>query len=180
MNKKKETVSKYLSFILRHNPQSIGVDMDAAGWVRIDELVAKAKIALTRERIEDEVRKSDKQRFAISEDGARIRANQGHSVDVDLGLEPKTPPETLFHGTATRFVESIRATGLQPRGRRHVHLSTDKKTATAVGRRYGAPIILEIPAAKLSAAGQAFYVSENGVWLTGEIAPEWLVFPGDA
>jgi putative RNA 2'-phosphotransferase len=117
---------------------------------------------------------NDKQRFSLSADGAKIRANQGHSVAVELGLIPMTPPELLYHGTATRFLTSIRETGLRSGSRQHVHLSADQATAVAVGSRHGKPVVLTVQAGQLHRAGGQFYLSENGVWLTGAVPPEYL------
>ena len=166
--------SKFLSFVLRHNPQAIGLQLDEQGWASVDELIAAATergTKLSREMIRDVVATNDKKRFALSEDGSRIRANQGHSVKVDLGLEPVTPPEFLFHGTATRFMTSIRTQGLKPSGRHHVHLSPDRETALKVGSRHGVPVILRVEAGRMHAEGAVFYRSENGVWLTDRVKP---------
>jgi putative RNA 2'-phosphotransferase len=169
-------ISKFLSFILRHKPDAIDLVLDEQGWVDIDELISKANqskesIALDRSLILAVAESNDKKRFAISEDGLRIRANQGHSINVDLQLKPVTPPEFLFHGTATRFLDSILREGLQPKERQYVHLSKDIETATAVGRRYGKPVILKIKALLMHEQGFRFYLSENGVWLTNLVKP---------
>jgi putative RNA 2'-phosphotransferase len=120
---------------------------------------------------------SEKKRFALNDDGTRIRANQGHSIGVDLKLEPKTPPERLFHGTATRFASSIRQQGLLPGSRQHVHLSAMEATAVEVGRRHGKPLILQVLAGRMHREGHAFYLSHNGVWLTTSVPPDFLEFP---
>lgn len=169
--------SKLLSLVLRHDPDSIGVVMDPAGWVGVDGLVAataEGKRPLTVELIEQVVATSDKQRFALSPDGRRIRANQGHSIDVDLGLQPTEPPAVLYHGTATRFLDSILQHGLRPGERRHVHLSEDRATAVQVGSRHGRPVVLAVDAATIEADGQIFYRSVNGVWLTDAVDPRHL------
>ena len=132
---------------------------------------------MSYETLVEVVRTSDKQRFGLSEDGKRIRANQGHSVKVDLGLQPQTPPELLYHGTVPGFIESIRATGLRRGARHDVHLSPDLVTATKVGQRRGEPVIRTVRAAAMSAAGHPFYVSENGVWLTDAVPPAFIDFP---
>jgi putative RNA 2'-phosphotransferase len=171
--------SKFLSLLLRHEPEAIGLRLDAQGWASIEDLVALTRdreVPLTRELIETVAATNDKQRFAISADGLRIRANQGHSLAVDLGLQPVRPPETLFHGTATRFLQAIRSAGLQPRSRQHVHLSRDAETATRVGQRHGKPVVLKVRAAALFDAGTPFYLSENGVWLTPAVPLEFLIF----
>jgi putative RNA 2'-phosphotransferase len=172
--------SKFLSLVLRHQPEAIGLALDSAGWAALDELIACAARhgwKLTRERIEQIVATSDKQRFKLSDDGARIRANQGHSLAVDLQLAPRVPPAVLYHGTARQNVESIRATGLEKRARQHVHLSPDVETALKVGQRHGTPVVLEVRAAEMHAAGHAFYLSENGVWLVDSVPSEFLSFP---
>jgi putative RNA 2'-phosphotransferase len=150
-SKQLNKTSKFLSFVLRHKPEAIGLTLDANGWANLDELMDKANTSgevsnLDRALIQEVVDTSDKKRFIISDDRQRIRANQGHSVDVDLQLKPVAPPEFLYHGTATRFLESILANGLKPQQRQHVHLSTDIETATSVGQRYGKPVILKIKA----------------------------------
>lgn len=170
-------LSKFISLVLRHEPERIGLELDHQGWANVEELVAAAArhgTALTREKLERIVAENEKQRFAFSDDGQRIRARQGHSVDVDLELAPQIPPDILFHGTATRFLESIRATGLKARSRQHVHLSRDEATAIQVGQRHGKPIVLKVRAGEMHAAGHEFYLSENQVWLTARVPPEFL------
>jgi putative RNA 2'-phosphotransferase len=175
-------ISKFLSLVLRHQPQLIGLELSPAGWVAIDELLAAAAQhgrRMTREELDEVVRSNDKQRFAISDDGLHIRANQGHSVEVDLGYTPADPPEVLYHGTTEQFLDSIRRTGLHKRKRHHVHLSLSVETATAVGGRRGKPTILTIRAGAMQAAGHKFFVTPNGVWLTNEVPPEYIEFPRD-
>ena len=169
-------ISKFLSYVLRHRPQAVGLALDAQGWASIDELIEKARpqMALNRELIEQVVSTNDKQRFALSEDGTRIRANQGHSLDVDIGLEPRVPPALLYHGTATRFMDSINRDGLVSGRRQHVHLSLDAETAHAVGRRHGKPVILQIDAKAMHEQGMLFYVSANGVWLTEHVPTRFI------
>ncbi|MFO0968239.1 MAG: RNA 2'-phosphotransferase [Gemmataceae bacterium] len=172
--------SKLLSLVLRHKPEEIGLSLDANGWADIDELIRLANQSghsLTRSLLEQVVAENDKKRFALSADGRRIRASQGHSVDVDLALEPAEPPEVLFHGTASRFLDSIRAQGLHSAQRQHVHLCADRETALKVGRRHGRPVVLVIRAREMAAAGHRFFVSANGVWLTDAVPPAFLVFP---
>jgi putative RNA 2'-phosphotransferase len=172
--------SKFLSFVLRHRPDSIGLTLDAQGWVSIEALVAAANAhghPLDVELLHQVVLGSDKQRFALSADGSRIRANQGHSVEVDLGLPDTEPPELLYHGTATRFVASIRAQGLLPNERQHVHLSPTQLIALEVGARHGKPLVLTVLARQLHATGQPFYHSLNGVWLTRSVPSRFLAFP---
>ncbi len=174
MRDEAKRLSKFLSLVLRHDPGKIGLALDAGGWAEVDEIVAKAGFPVTPDEIAEVVRTSDKQRFSLSEDGTRIRANQGHSVAVDLGLEPVAPPDVLFHGTGEGTVAAILAEGLKPMARAHVHLSPDRETAVKVGQRHGRPVVLVVRAADLAAAGQPFFLSVNGVWLTGPVAPEFL------
>ncbi|WP_046866831.1 RNA 2'-phosphotransferase [Microvirga massiliensis] len=169
--------SKFLSYILRHAPQSIGLQLDPSGWANVDELLAKAAAAghaLDRPILETIVATNTKKRFALSVDRQRIRAVQGHSIPIDLGLAPSEPPQALFHGTATRFLEPIWREGLTPRSRRQVHLSADPVTAMAVGRRHGTPVVLVIDTARMRKAGHLFYRADNGVWLTDHVPPEFL------
>lgn len=173
-------VSKFLSLVLRHDPSRAGLTLDENGWVDVDSLLEGCQQAgriITRTQLERVVRENDKQRFSFSDDGLRIRANQGHSVEIDLALTPQSPPDVLYHGTATRFLESIRATGLKPGSRQHVHLSRDTETAIKVGQRHGKPVVLTIRAKELAALGQEFFCSENGVWLTAPIAVKFIEFP---
>lgn len=170
-------LSKLLSLVLRHDPARLGLTLDAQGWAEVDALLAQAQkhqVPLTREKLHYLVETNAKQRFRFSEDGRRIRASQGHSVAVELGYEPLAPPEVLYHGTATRFQAVIRERGLRPMSRQHVHLSIDADTARQVGRRHGQPVVLEVAAARLHAAGHLFYRADNGVWLTGEVPPQYL------
>lgn len=177
-NVNKTSISKFLSLVLRHKPEEIGLALDANGWASVEELIARANARgtpLTRPLIETIAAESDKQRFAISADGAMIRANQGHSVDISLGLKPQTPPEQLFHGTATRFIESIRTSGLHAASRQHVHLSSDQVTAEKVGSRHGKPVVLVVESGQMARDGHLFYQSDNGVWLTDRVPPEYLL-----
>lgn len=172
------SASKFLSLILRHRPDAIGLALDDAGWADIDDILrlAPPDLRLTRERIDRAVAENGKRRFAISDDGTRIRARQGHSIEVDLQLPAVAPPARLYHGTATRFVASIRRDGLVKRDRRHVHLSADAGTATTVGARHGRPTVLVVRAGEMAAAGHAFFLSENGVWLTDAVPVEFIDF----
>ena len=172
--------SRFLSLVLRHDPGRIGIELDENGWTPVSSLLEKMAAAgrrISRATLEEVVATNDKRRFAFSEDGERIRASQGHSVAVDLDLTAVVPPETLFHGTATRSVESIRAQGLQSRSRQHVHLSADETTATKVGARHGKPVVLTVQAGAMHADGHKFYLSANGVWLTDVVPPQYLQFP---
>ncbi|MBW3509679.1 RNA 2'-phosphotransferase [Janthinobacterium sp. NKUCC06_STL] len=173
--------SKFLSLILRHAPEKIGLTLDAQGWADIGQLLALAARhgrRLSREQLDDVVARDSKTRYAISADGLRIRANQGHSLAaVDIALPPATPPAMLYHGTASRFVEAIRAGGLLPGSRNHVHLSSSRETAVAVGARHGKPVVLTVDAAAMRAQGHVFYVSDNGVWLTQAVPAAFIGFP---
>lgn len=170
-------LSKFLSLVLRHRPQELGLALDSGGWVEVDVLLAAMRargMAGDREQLERVVAENDKQRFSINSDGTKIRANQGHSIPVQLGLAPRTPPELLYHGTAVRNLNSIREKGLL-KGRRHaVHLSPDAETARKVGQRHGIPVVLTIQARRMFADGFVFTRSENGVWLTENVPPEYI------
>lgn len=177
MNDTLKRHSKFLSRVLRHAPDSIGLTLDAGGWADVEELLAKAAAngkRMSRAMLDEIVATCEKKRFTLSPDGARIRAAQGHSVAVALGLDPIAPPETLYHGTATRFLEAIRAQGLKPGSRQQVHLSLNEATARAVGARHGKPVILRVAAGAMHAAGHAFTRADNGVWLTDAVPPEFL------
>jgi putative RNA 2'-phosphotransferase len=169
-------VSKFLSRHLRHAPEDIGLTLDDGGWVGVDELLRaceRAGLAITRTDLEHVVATNNKQRFSLV--GNRIRANQGHSVEVDLGLQPRRPPEVLYHGTIAANLPMIRAEGLRPMRRQDVHLSSDVDTANRVGSRRGKPVVLTVRAAAMHAEGHEFRVSENGVWLVAEVPPQFLV-----
>ncbi|MGY2004840.1 RNA 2'-phosphotransferase [Blastococcus sp. SYSU DS1024] len=167
-------VSKRLSFVLRHRPDSVGITLDPAGWADVDELLAA--LHLTREQLERVVAGDDKRRYELR--GDRIRASQGHSVAVDLGYADETPPDELFHGTVERFLAAVLAEGLRP-GRRHaVHLSADVVTARAVGSRRGAPVVLRVDAAAMAREGARFTRSANGVWLVAAVPPRYLTVLG--
>ncbi|MCS0590779.1 RNA 2'-phosphotransferase [Massilia norwichensis] len=169
--------SKLLSYVLRHRPDSIGLALDAHGWAGVDELLACLAAhgkPVERALLDRVVASNDKQRFAFSPDGTRIRASQGHSIAVDLQLQEAEPPAVLYHGTASRFLKSILASGLRPGARHHVHLSADIDTATRVGARHGFPAVLAVDAARMRTDGIVFYLSDNGVWLTAEVKPKYL------
>jgi putative RNA 2'-phosphotransferase len=173
-------VSKYLSKHLRHQPDRIGITLDANGWVEIDELIRAAAehgFRFTRAELDHVVAVNDKRRFTI--DGTRIRANQGHTVEVDLDLPTAEPPEYLYHGTVAGSLGAIRAKGLSRMDRHDVHLSPDRETATRVGARRGRPVVLAVHAGALHRAGHIFRVSANGVWLTESVPPRFIRFPGD-
>ena len=171
-------ISKLLSLVLRHQPEHIGITLDDKGWTDVDILLTQLQlqgITLTRDQLRTLVDTSDKKRVALSADERSIRANQGHSVTVDLGYRAQTPPPVLYHGTATRFEAAIRATGLAKMDRQHVHLSADPETALAVGRRHGKPVVLGVDAAAMAADGYTFFRSANGVWLTDAVPPAYLL-----
>ncbi|MEU6431544.1 RNA 2'-phosphotransferase [Microbispora sp. NPDC046973] len=168
-------VSKYLAKHLRHQPERIGIALDAHGWVDVDTLLTAAAshgFPISRAELERVVADNDKRRYVI--DGDRIRASQGHSVPVDLDLPVVEPPPILYHGTVARNVEAIRADGLRPMARHHVHLSPDRETATRVGARRGKPVVLVVEAAAMHAAGHHFRVSANGVWLVDRVPPDFI------
>jgi putative RNA 2'-phosphotransferase len=169
-------ISKFLSYILRHRPDEIGLNLDAEGWADISELLEKSqrKIFLTRSLLDIVVEDNDKKRFRISDDGLKIRASQGHSLNVNLNLQPQIPPDILFHGTATRFLSSILKDGLKSGSRQFVHLSNDRDTAHTVGSRHGSAVILTVAAGEMVKGGHKFYLSDNGVWLTDAVAPRYL------
>lgn len=176
-NEKYKRYSKFLSFVLRHKPEEIGIQLDENGWVEISELIEKAKSKgriYTIELIRSIVESNDKKRFAISEDGERIRANQGHSVKVDLDLQEMNPPKALLHGTAHKNLESIMKNGLDKRERHHVHLTESKTIAAAVGQRYGKVVLLKIDSETMSNQGFKFYRSENNVWLVDTVPTEYI------
>lgn len=169
--------SKFISYLLRHKPDSIGLPLDPQGWAVIDELIDKVNASgTTFSRVEllKLVADSNKKRFSISDDGQRIRAVQGHSVTVELGLMSQEPPHVLYHGTAIRFVSSILVDGLKPQARQQVHLSDDETTAHHVGQRHGKPAILKIEALCMHTKGFKFFLAENGVWLIDYVPPEFL------
>ena len=171
--------SKFLSLVLRHKPEEIGLRLDQHGWVRVDELLMKLKGAnrmLDREALFQLVESNDKKRFTLSEDRLWIRAAQGHSVDVDLGLSAQRPPDELFHGTARTNLDAIFASGLIPGRRKQVHLSLDRDTALRVGQRHGKPVVLRVDARRMFDEGFEFFRADNGVWLTNKVPSEYLRF----
>lgn len=175
MSKRLVKISKFLSLILRHKPETVGVQLDAEGWIDVDMLLdacAKAGRPIERQELLEVVATSNKKRFALQ--NGRIRANQGHSLAVDLRLKVKEPPEHLYHGTARRFLESIRDSGLMKMARHHVHLSADIETALKVGQRHGRAVVLVVAALKMQSDGYQFYLSENGVWLVDSVPWRYL------
>jgi putative RNA 2'-phosphotransferase len=172
------TVSKFLAKHLRHAPDALGLTLQPGGWVPVDDLLAaseRAGFAITYDELIECVETNDKQRFSFDDTGDLIRANQGHSIEVDLQLEENVPPDILFHGTVERFLASIMAEGLKKGKRHHVHLSQDTETARKVGARRGKPVILQVDAGKMHAAGFKFFLSVNGVWLTESVPATFLV-----
>lgn len=178
MSKNLNETSKFLSYVLRHEPEAISLTLDAEGWADISALIDganKSGKTIDRDLLQQVVDTSDKKRFSISEDGLRIRAAQGHSTaTVAITYPEKVPPEFLYHGTATRFLDSIQKEGLKPQERQYVHLSEDEQTAIAVGQRYGKPVALKIEALRMHQQGFKFFQAENGVWLTTDIQMKFI------
>jgi putative RNA 2'-phosphotransferase len=181
--KKAKRISKFLSLILRHNPETIGLHLDKNGWAEVSELLEKSKkgrVHFDANELVYIVKTNNKQRFSFNEDHTKIRANQGHSLQhIQLELEPQTPPAFLYHGTVAKFMDAIRAKGLLKINRQHVHLSTDRATATNVGSRRGKPIILSIRAEEMYHKGYIFYRSANGVWLTDHVPSTFISFKNE-
>jgi putative RNA 2'-phosphotransferase len=182
MLSEKETthISKLLSLVLRHNPSQLGISLDDEGWTDVGILLSKIQkkgIEIDLDILSYIVETNNKKRFAFNEDLTKIRASQGHSVEVNLQYESVVPPEILFHGTATRFIESIKETGLEKQSRLHVHLSSNEETALKVGQRHGKPVILQVKALEMSKKGFVFHLSENNVWLTDNVPKEFIMFP---
>lgn len=171
-----ERISKFISMILRHRPEVIGITLDEHGWANVDELVEgiNKNEAFSKATLEKIVKTDKKQRYSFSQDKTLIRANQGHSIPVDVELEKKEPPKVLYHGTGSRFVKSIQEQGLLPMERLYVHLSTDVETATNVGKRHGTPVIFKVNAEQMQKDGYDFFQSVNGVWLTKEVPTKYL------
>lgn len=170
-------ISKFLSYVLRHNPGEIGIELDEQGWIDINELIDKSNRKgqkITRELLDEVVQTNDKQRFAISEDGLLIRANQGHSLKINLDLSPISPPPVLLHGTAKKSIATIKVDGLKKMARHHVHLTENRMIAGAVGRRYGKLVKLEIDSRQMAEDGFEFYKTANGVWLVESVPAKYL------
>lgn len=170
------SLSRFISLVLRHKPEAIGITLDEHGWADVNELIAGVNRTqpLDMETLEEIVRTDEKQRYSFSGDKTLIRANQGHSIPVDVELPQSEPPELLYHGTAERFTAAIEAEGLRPMSRLYVHLSKDAETARKVGSRHGKPVIYEVLAGEMSRRGFEFWLSVNGVWLTRAVPPEFL------
>jgi putative RNA 2'-phosphotransferase len=178
MDRRLVTVSKFLAKHLRHAPEALGLDLQPGGWVSVDDLLAaseRAGFTIAYDELIECVETNDKKRFSFDDTGDLIRANQGHSVEVDLQLEERRPPDVLYHGTVERFLASIMAEGLKKGKRHHVHLSSDTETARKVGARRGKPVILQVDAGKMHDAGFKFLLSVNGVWLTDSVPASFLL-----
>ncbi len=176
--KQQKKISKFLSLILRHKPQEIDLELDENGWANTKELISKMVSAgkkMDMETLEIVVENNDKQRFTFNDDKSKIRANQGHSIKIDLNYSEQEPPDFLYHGTAKKFLDSILKEGLKKQKRHHVHLSSDVEIANSVGKRHGAPVVLKIPAKQMYEAGFVFYKSKNGVWLTDNVPVEYII-----
>ena len=172
-----KSLSVLISLVLRHKPEAAGISLDEHGWADIETMMAGMNASghrIDREMLEEIVRTDEKGRYSLSEDGTKIRANQGHSIQVDVELPVTEPPETLYHGTAQRFAASIEVQGLLPQSRLYVHLSPDPETAEKVGQRHGQPVIYLVDAGQMHRDGYLFYLSANGVWLTKVVPAPYL------
>lgn len=169
-------ISKYIALILRHKPEAIGITLDEHGWANVDELIAgiSKEYDFNMEMLEEIVRTDNKQRYSFNEDKTLIRANQGHSIPVDVELEKATPPDILYHGSAVKFETSIDKEGLIPKSRLYVHLSKDYDTAVTVGSRHGKPVIYKVKAGEMTKDGYEFFLSANKVWLTKSVPVKYL------
>src|SRR5688572_23535336 len=177
MNNRGVRISKFPSLVLRHQPEKIGLSLNESGWASVEQLIeasGRHGVEFTLEELQNVVASNDKKRFSLSEDGLWIRANQGHSIEVELGYAPASPPEILYHGTAERFLTSIKQQGLIKGKRHHVHLSVDVDTAVKVGQRHGKPVALKIEAGRMHRDGFVFYLSANGVWLTESVPVQYF------
>ncbi len=183
MKDKLQKTSKFLSLILRHKPEVIGIELDGKGWANVKSLIAgvnkTGKYFLDMKILEEIVRTDEKGRYSFNADKTKIRANQGHSIKVDVDLKKCPPPEYLWHGTAEKYVESINENGLVPKSRLYVHLSADVETAEKVGSRHGKPVIYRIFSGEMDRQGYNFYISENGIWLADFIPPNFMEIHND-
>lgn len=170
------SASKFLALVLRHKPEEIEISLDEHGWADVNELVQgmSKRTDLSLDVLEEIVATDSKQRYSFNEDRTLIRANQGHSIEVDVELEQKTPPPVLYHGTGEKYAPSIEKSGLMPKSRLYVHLSSDFETAAQVGARHGSPIVYAVDAATMHEHGHAFFLSRNGVWLAKSVPAEYL------
>jgi putative RNA 2'-phosphotransferase len=176
-NQRHTKLSKFLCLILRHKPETIGIELDIQGWADVSKLIENLNNAGKRidiETLKEVVETDNKNRFLFNENFKKIRANQGHSINIHLGYNPQQPPEFLYHGTAEKFVDSILENGLKKKNRNHVHLSVDRETALKVGERHGTPFVFLIFSGQMFSDGHTFYLSENGVWLTDEVPCKYL------
>ncbi|OON99309.1 MAG: RNA 2'-phosphotransferase [Epulopiscium sp. Nele67-Bin004] len=175
---KDNELSKFLSYVLRHNPESIGIVMDYNGWVKVDDLINSINLSksdvITFDKLVNIVETSSKQRFSFNEDKTLIRANQGHSIDVDVQLGKSLPPDELFHGTVSKYTKSIEKEGLVAKNRLYVHLSKDLQTAIEVGRRHGTPVVYKVNCKQMLIDGYEFYLSKNNVWLIKSVPSKYL------
>jgi len=183
MRRELTSLSKYVSYVLRHRPENAGLTLQPGGWVTVDSLISgvnanlrpkrvgdrRDETALTKELLDEIIETNNKKRFEYSPDGTRIRARQGHSVEIDLGLKEKTPPDVLYHGTGADTVDKIRESGIKKMNRHHVHLSADVETAVSVGSRHGKPVVFEVAAKHMHDIGYQFYHTANGVWLVDSV-----------
>lgn len=176
MDLKKTSV--FISLILRHQPDVIGISLDRNGWANVHELInginKTGKYSIDMPMLEEIVRTDNKKRYSFNEDKSKIRANQGHSINVDVELKEAVPPEILYHGTGEKYVDSINAEGLKPKSRLYVHLSKDVETAVKVGSRHGKPVVYIVASGEMYRHGYKFYVSENGVWLTKNVPVDFM------
>lgn len=181
MDKKTKDISQFISLVLRHKPEAAGLTLDEHGWADVDDMIkginAAMGCSLDCEALEEIVRTDEKQRYSFNEDGTLIRANQGHSIPVDVELEEKTPPDILYHGTGEKYFRSINEQGLLPKSRLYVHLTSDNSTAVRVGERHGNPVTYGIDCRRMAEDGYKFYLSKNGVWLTEKVPKEYLHQP---
>jgi len=172
-----KSIGKLMSLALRHNPKVLNLELDANGWASVSDLIDglnKKNIPMDLNRLTELVESNDKKRYRFNDDKSKICANQGHSIKIDLDLQATEPPFTLYHGTVQKFMQSIRNEGLQKQSRHHVHLSATEETAITVGSRRGKPVILKVNAKKMHAVGYPFFLSDNGVWLTDHVPPEFI------
>lgn len=177
-----DKLSKFISLVLRHKPDAAGITLDEHGWANVDELLTGVNHSgriIDMEILEEIVKTDSKQRYSFNQDKTLIRANQGHSVLVDVELKEQEPPEFLYHGTAARFLKSIEAEGLKPMSRLYVHLSNDVGTAITVGKRHGEAVLLKVYSRDMYKNGEKFYLSENGVWLAKKVDPRYFVIVND-
>lgn len=173
----KTNLSRFIALILRHKPEAIGITLDEHGWASVSELLSGINASgneIDMRTLEEIVSEDEKQRYSFNDDKTKIRANQGHSVNVDVELKNAEPPEILFHGTGEKYVASIKSEGLKPKSRLYVHLSKDRETAVKVGSRHGKPVVFEVNSGEMSRNGYEFFLSENGVWLTKIVPAEYL------